>query len=117
MLPNRYHFEKIKPGESLGPDNIIITLIIFLIILMGLLICKDVYAAPGLGNLDGSLDGVSNSIGDMIHGNLGKIIAMLALLWAIIGCVFKFNIMLIFSLFGVLILLAFGVSIIDGVFV
>lgn len=93
-------------------------MLISLSLIVSLLLFSNlVLADPNLNNLDSSLSDVSKSIGDMIHGNLGKIIAMLALLWTIIGCVFKFNVMVIFSLFGVLILLAFGVSIIDGVFV
>ncbi len=74
------------------------------------------FAANDLSGLDASLGEMSNSMSDIIRGYGGKIIALLALVWAIMGSIFKFNVMLVLTLFGVLLMLAFGVSMIDSVF-
>lgn len=76
----------------------------------------DCYAASDLNALDASLSEMSDSMSHLISGHVGKIIALLALAWAIIGSIFKFNVMLVLSLFGVLLLLAFGVSMVDSIF-
>lgn len=80
------------------------------------LLAMNCFAANDFNALDASLGEMSSSMSHLISGHVGKIIALLALAWAIIGSIFKFNIMLILSLFGVLLLLAFGVSMIDSLF-
>jgi hypothetical protein len=76
----------------------------------------DCFAANDFNALDTSLSEMSDSMGHLISGHIGKIIALLALVWAIIGSIFKFNVMLVLTLFGVLLMLAFGVTMIDSLF-
>jgi len=66
------------------------------------------------GTEGGELSVVNDHLIHIIQGSGGKLIGLVALVLAIVGSVARFNVHLIIGLFGTLMMIAFGVNIIDS---